>query len=181
MDGLAAGRYVVTVKESHFRTYREQLALGSGEQATVTAKLEIQAATQSVEVHASAVPGATLQPSQAEILKSNQTIRVLGRRQMDAVGPQHIFDNCGLVNGACTTAVSSKLNMPSYETANLSFNVPLVKHVALDLNMLNLFNKKYNTYEYISSGGYYGTSTGGYTFAYPGQPFTVYGSVRFSF
>jgi len=97
------------------------------------------------------------------------------------VGPQHYFDNCGLVNGACTTAVPSNQNMPSYETANLSFNVPLNKHLALNLNMLNLFNQKYNAYEYISSGGYYGTSTGGYTFAYPGQPFTVYGSVRFSF
>ena len=47
--------------------------------------------------------------------------------------------------------------------------------------MLNLFDKQYNIYQYISSGGYYGTSTGGYMFAYPGAPFTVYGSVRFIF
>ncbi len=33
----------------------------------------------------------------------------------------------------------------------------------------------------FSVGGYFGTSTGGYTFAYPGAPFTVYGSVRFMF
>ncbi len=96
-------------------------------------------------------------------------------------GPQHIFDNCGLVNGACTTAVPSKQNMPSYETANLSFDIPVVKHISLNLNMLNLLNQHYNIYEYISSGGYYGTSTAGYTFAYPGEPFTVFGSVRFAF
>jgi iron complex outermembrane recepter protein len=87
VDGLASGRYFVTVKKSRFQTYREQVALGSGQQAAIKAKLEGRAATQSVEVHASAVPGATLQPSQEEILKSNQTIRVLGRKQMDAVGP----------------------------------------------------------------------------------------------
>ncbi|HVB28414.1 MAG TPA: TonB-dependent receptor, partial [Terriglobia bacterium] len=97
------------------------------------------------------------------------------------MGPQHIFDNCGLVNGACTTAVPSKQTMPSYETANLSINVPLNRHISFDVNMLNLTNRQYNVYQYISSGGYYGTSTGGYTFAYPGAPFTVFGSVHFAF
>ncbi|HUX10142.1 MAG TPA: TonB-dependent receptor [Terriglobia bacterium] len=97
------------------------------------------------------------------------------------MGPQHIFDNCGLVNGACTTAVPSKQTMPSYETANLSINVPLNRHISFDVNMLNLTNRQYNVYQYISSGGYYGTQTGGYTFAYPGAPFTVFGSVHFAF
>ena len=127
------------------------------------------------------VPAETWNTGAYYVVAPHERTLVEPRFWFQFIGPQHIFDNCGLVNGSCTTAVPSKLNMPSYETANLSFNVPLVKHVALDLNMLNLFNKKYDTYEYISSGGYYGTSTGGYTFAYPGQPFTVYGSIRFSF
>jgi iron complex outermembrane recepter protein len=96
------------------------------------------------------------------------------------VGSQHIFDNCGLVHGACTTAVPSNQTMPSYETVNLSVTVPY-KFLSFEVNMLNLLDKQYNMYEYVSSGGYYGTSTGGYTFAYPGAPFTVYGSVRFMF
>jgi iron complex outermembrane receptor protein len=96
------------------------------------------------------------------------------------VGSQHIFDNCVLVNGACTNAGPSQQNMPSYETVNLSLTVPY-KFLSFDVNMLNLFDKKYNIYEYISSGGYFGTSTGGYTFAYPGAPFTVYASLGFHF
>jgi iron complex outermembrane receptor protein len=96
------------------------------------------------------------------------------------VGPQHIFDNCGLVNGACTTAAPSRQTMPAYETANLSFTVPF-KFLNFQVDMQNLLNRRYDIYQYISSGGYYGTSTGGYTFAYPGAPFTVYGSVNFHF
>lgn len=96
------------------------------------------------------------------------------------VGSQHIFDNCGLVNGACTTAIPSRQTMPGYETANLSLSVP-IKFLTLQVNMQNLLDRRYNIYEYISAGGYYGTSTAGYTFAYPGAPFVVYGSIRFHF
>jgi iron complex outermembrane receptor protein len=96
------------------------------------------------------------------------------------LGPQHIFDNCGLVNGACTTAQPSRLTMPSYETANLSLTVPF-KFLSFQLDLQNMFDQKHNIYEYVSAGGYYGTSTAGYTFAYPGAPITVYGSVNFHF
>lgn len=96
------------------------------------------------------------------------------------LGSQHIFDNCGLVNGACTTSQPSNQTMPSYETVNLSVTVPY-KFLSFEVNMLNLLNKQYNIYQYVSAGGYYGTSTAGYIFGYPGAPFTVYGSVHFAF
>ncbi len=88
------------------------------------------------------------------------------------VGSQHIFDN--------NAGIPSQLTEPTYETVNLSVTVPY-KFMSFEANMLNLFDKQYNIYEYVSSGGYYGTSTGGYTFAYPGVPFTIYGSVHFRF
>jgi iron complex outermembrane recepter protein len=66
--------------------------------------------------------------------------------------------------------------MPSYETASLAIKVPY-KFLNFSVNMLNLFGKRYNIYEYVSAGGYYGTPTAGYTFAYPGAPFTVYASL----
>lgn len=96
------------------------------------------------------------------------------------VGPQHIFDNCGLVSGACTTAAPSHLTMPAYETANLSLSLP-IKFLTFDVDLQNMLNRRYNVYEYISSGGYYGTSSAGYTFAYPGAPITVYGTLEFHF
>ena len=88
------------------------------------------------------------------------------------VGTQRIFNN---VLGA-----PSNLTMPSYGTVNLGITAPF-KHVDFVLNGLNILNRKYNEYLYLSSGGYFGTPFGGYELAYPAAPFTIYGGVRFHF
>ncbi len=88
-------------------------------------------------------------------------------------GAQHIFDN--------TVAAPSSQTMPSFGTLNLAFNLPFSRHYNFRLNFLNLLNAKYNQYEYISSGGYFGTPTGGYLLAYPGAPFTAYGTFSLHF
>jgi iron complex outermembrane recepter protein len=88
------------------------------------------------------------------------------------VGRQNIFDN--------TVGAPSNLTMPSYGTLNLGVTAPF-KHFDLLLNGLNILNRGYNQYLYISSGGYFGTSFGGYQLAYPGAPSTIYGSVRLHF
>jgi len=87
-------------------------------------------------------------------------------------GAQHMFNN--------ETGLPSNQTMAGYGTANLSFVVPY-KFMNLSLSVMNLFNKKYNEYEYISSGGYYGTPNGGYALAYPGAPLSTYGTVSFHF
>ena len=127
------------------------------------------------------VPAATWNTGAYYTFERHDQAFIEPRFWFQMTGSQHIFDNCGLVEGACTTAVPSQQTMPTYETANLSINIPVKKHFSFDVNMLNLFNKQYNIYQYVSAGGYYGTPTAGYTFGYPGAPFTVYGSVRFMF
>jgi iron complex outermembrane recepter protein len=87
VNELTTARCLVTIEKPGFQIFREQVAVQSGARATLNAKLRVSTAVQSVQVTASAVPGATLQPSQEDILKSNQTIRVLGRQEMKAVGP----------------------------------------------------------------------------------------------
>lgn len=87
-------------------------------------------------------------------------------------GSQHIFDN--------SIGAPSNQTMPSFGTLNLSINAP-IKFLNLSVTMLNLMDKQYNEYEYISSGGYFGTPNGGYTLSYPAAPFTVYASVDFHF
>ena len=87
-------------------------------------------------------------------------------------GSQHIFNNL--------TGAPDRTTMPSYTTANASVTVPF-KNFDLRFDMLNLFNSKANTYEYISSGGYFGTPTSGYINAYPGAPFTAYGTISYQF
>ena len=98
------------------------------------------------------------------------------------VGSQHIFDN--------TTGAPSSQTMPGYGTLNLAVKttVPLhlpggwgTRYLDLKLTALNVLDRKYNIYEYVSSGGYFGTPTGGYLLAYPGAPFTIYGSIGLRF
>lgn len=126
------------------------------------------------------VPAATWNTGAYYTFTLHESVGIEPRVWFQFVGSQHIFDNCGLVKGACTTALPSKQTMPSYETINLSFRVPY-RRLSFNLDMLNLLGNQYNVFEYVSSGGYYGTSTGGYTFAYPGAPFTIYGSIKFRF
>lgn len=96
-------------------------------------------------------------------------------------GTQTLFDN--------TTGAPSSRTMPAFGTINLAMklSVPLKlpyagqKTLDFTLTALNVANNKYNAYEYISSGGYFGTATSGYLLAYPGAPFTIYGSVGVHF
>lgn len=86
-------------------------------------------------------------------------------------GTQHMFNN--------NTGAPDARTMPSYTTANASFTVPF-KNFNFKVDMLNLFNSHANTYEYISSGGYFGDAPGGIN-AYPGAPFTAYGTISYQF
>jgi len=87
-------------------------------------------------------------------------------------GKQYIFDN--------TTGAPSGQTMPTFGTLNLGVNIPY-KWLNFRVTALNLLNKKYNQYEWISSGGYFGTPNGGYNLAYPGAPFTIFGTVSVHF
>jgi iron complex outermembrane recepter protein len=86
-------------------------------------------------------------------------------------GPQHIFNN--------ETGLPDTRTMPSYTTANASVTLPF-KSFNLKVDMLNLFNSRANTYEYISSGGYFSDTPGSIN-AYPGAPFTAYGTITYQF
>ena len=87
-------------------------------------------------------------------------------------GRQAIFDN--------SVGRPSSQTMPAFTTANAGVKVP-VRHVDIGVNAINLFKNRYNEYEYVSSGGYFGTPTGGYILAYPGAPVSVYGTVTAHF
>lgn len=95
-------------------------------------------------------------------------------------GSQSIFDG--------ETNTPSRQKMSSFTTTNIGCNMVIPLHVAytkklnISLSLLNLFNSKYNTYQYISGGSYYfGKASRGYMIGYPGAPLTVYGSVSLDF
>ena len=73
--------------------------------------------------------------------------------------------------------------MASYATLNADITAPY-KFLEFSFNAQNLTNSKYLIYEFISSGGYFGTASNGpagegsgYILAYPGAPISVYGGV----
>ena len=53
--------------------------------------------------------------------------------------------------------------------------------VKLSFGIENLFNREYNPTAYITSGGYFGTSFGGYTLVDPGAPREYIVSLNFGF
>jgi len=118
------------------------------------------------------VPNVTLNAGFYYGIEHNERVVVEPRFWIQHTGSQHLFSNL--------TGAPSTQTMPSYTTTNLSFTVP-VKRFNLGVYMMNLFNSQYNEWEYISSGGYFGTPTGGYVNAYPGAPRTVYGTISYQF
>jgi iron complex outermembrane receptor protein len=107
------------------------------------------------------------------------------------IGSQHLFDNCAEQAGACTSPAPSKnVTMPAYATLNLGAKVPY-KHLDFNFMALNVLNKGYNIYEYISAGSYFNTASTAppnepqyaynYVIAYPGAPVTAYGGVTVHF
>ena len=95
-------------------------------------------------------------------------------------GPQSMFNNI-------ENAPSATAKTPAYTLVNLSVHthVPMhvnyLKNVSIDVDVLNLLGRQYNTYEYITSGGTFGPSTAGDIAGWPGAPRTVYVSLSANF
>ena len=93
-------------------------------------------------------------------------------------GVQNIYNN--------NTGAPTRTKLPAYGIVNLGLRIavatPHVYHLDMltfNIDLLNVADKKYNVFEYVSSGGYYGVS--GQTLAEPGAPFTAYVSVSARF
>jgi iron complex outermembrane receptor protein len=98
------------------------------------------------------------------------------------IGHQYLWDN---LNGAPTTQKNPGHNLLNLgiklQTTALSGTIPGVQLTTVSLNVLNLLDKKYNSTAYISSGGYFQTSSNGYVIANPGAPRSIYLSLSANF
>ncbi len=129
------------------------------------------------------VPTSTLNAGAFYTLHPAEHFVVEPTASFQFIGSQHLFDNCAEVAGACTSPAPSKnVTMPAYATLNLGAKVPY-KHFDATVMVLNVLNKGYNIYEYISAGSYFNTSSTApagspyaynYVTAYPGAPVTAY-------
>jgi len=92
-------------------------------------------------------------------------------------GPQALFDKI-------TKAPSATAKLPAYTVLNLALHskipmhLPYLHTVGLDVDLLNVAGNRYNSYEYISSGGTYGPNTRGDLVGLPGAPRTFYVSLN---
>ncbi len=87
------------------------------------------------------------------------------------VGQRYLFSN--------VTSAPTQQTTPGYGVVNFNMDGSLnsllpewfaKKPVKLSFGLENLLNKEYNPTAYITSGGYFGTSFGGYTLVDPGAP-----------
>ncbi len=98
------------------------------------------------------------------------------------VGTRYLFSN---VNNAPTTQT-----MPGYGVVNFNTDGTINRllpgrleevPMKISFGIENLFNREYNPTAYITSGGYFGTSFGGYTLVDPGAPREYIVSLNFGF
>ncbi|WP_298138021.1 TonB-dependent receptor [Acidiferrobacter sp.] len=96
-------------------------------------------------------------------------------------GSQNIFNN--------QSGTPSSQTLPAYNIWNASFGVTVpvgttgghADKMQIVLSVLNLLNKRFNEYAYVTSGGYLGGNSAGATLGYPGAPRTYYVSANFHF
>lgn len=124
------------------------------------------------------VPNSTVNAGAYYDFKPEGFVRIQPMASFQYLGSQHIFDN-----NAQPQPIPSSRTMPGYGTLNLGLKVP-ARFLEFNVNALNVLNRKYSIYQYISSGGYFGTAgngtpdqSSGYLLAYPGAPVSVYGGV----
>ena len=144
-------------------------------------------------LHVPYVPSSTFNMGIFYDKKIREDLHIEPMASFQFIGSQYIFNNNGVDAAGNQFPQPSNQQMSSYGTLNLGFKAPYKKFMEFDLNAQNVVNSKYNVYEFISSGGYYGTNSAGvfgptanpeqagYTMAYPGAPVSVYGSVLFHF
>lgn len=95
-------------------------------------------------------------------------------------GPQSLYDSI-------TKSPSATAKLPSYTLLNLALHSKIPMHIAyfrnvgVDVDLLNVLGNRYNSYEYISSGGTYGPNTKGDLIGLPGAPRTFYVSLTANF
>lgn len=95
-------------------------------------------------------------------------------------GPQSLYDSI-------TKSPSPTAKLPSYTLLNLALHSKIPMHMAyfrnvgVDVDLLNVLGNRYNSYEYISSGGTYGPNTKGDLIGLPGAPRTFYVSLTANF
>ena len=79
--------YTLVITKEGFQAFTLSLELHPGQMVDADAKLLVQTAEQTVTVHGGDMPGVTTEPSQQQVFASDQSVRVIDRKQMDMVGP----------------------------------------------------------------------------------------------
>jgi iron complex outermembrane receptor protein len=128
------------------------------------------------------VPGVTLNTGLYYGIERRDHLLIEPRFWLQHIGSQYLWSNL--------TGAPTNQKMPSYTTTNFSATAPITIHQQsfnVRVDVMNLLNSQYNSWEYISSGGYFASlfpgnsAPSGYINAYPGAPRSAYATVSYQF
>ncbi|HWF38591.1 MAG TPA: TonB-dependent receptor [Candidatus Acidoferrales bacterium] len=78
---------LVLIEKSGFQSFTQRVSLATQASVTVNATLTVATLQESVVVRGTVVPEAEPVPTREDVMMSDQTLRVLDRKQLDAAGP----------------------------------------------------------------------------------------------
>lgn len=93
-------------------------------------------------------------------------------------GARYLFD---VNTGSPTNVPEPAFNLVNFSVSLRTHLIPGTRDDIISVQAINLANTEYNSTEYISSGGYFGTPTGGYIIGNPGAPRMLFASLRAEF
>ena len=85
--GMPSNPQLVLIEKPGFQSFTQRLSLATQASVTVNATLTVATLEESVVVRGTVVPEAEPVPTREDVMVSDQTIRVLDRKQLDAAGP----------------------------------------------------------------------------------------------
>ena len=78
---------LVVIEKAGFQSFTQRVSLATQASVTANATLTVAALEESVVVRGTVVPEAQPVPTREDVMMSDQTVRVLDRKQLDAAGP----------------------------------------------------------------------------------------------
>jgi iron complex outermembrane recepter protein len=116
--GVFPNPQLVVIEKSGFQSFTQRISLATQSAVTVNATLIVATLDESVVVRGTVVPEAEPVPTRDDVMLTDQTVRVLDRKQLDAAGP--------VAGGAQMMAATPGANVVGYgETGATKYTVLL--------------------------------------------------------
>jgi iron complex outermembrane recepter protein len=87
LNGVSTNPQLVVIEKSGFQSFTQRVSLATQASVTVNATLTVATLDESVVVRGTVIPEAEPVPTRDDVMLTDETVRVLDRKQLDAAGP----------------------------------------------------------------------------------------------